>query len=382
MLSFDRFKWLKPVAALFVVAMVLWASGVSTAIVPALVPVANKQGNSSVFQLAGTNSGVAAALLCDDANGNATTTGCAAGGAGTPGATLFSSTTSVGPNDTNVETSLIGTVVGSTTIAANTFQNGAVLEVYGQGFFSLPAVADALTLKAKCGGTVLATTTFTPPAGALTNGTFRLWLMITGRGTGAGGSFITNGLAEFSGSALTPTDSKVLNTSTVAFDFTTSCAFDMTATWAAAQVAELITGTNVAAWIPGAPVTSVDGLTGAVKSPHAITFVIDGGGAVIATGDIKSYPSVNFACTINRADISADQAGDITVDVWKANAAIPVAGNKISAAAPITIPATNQLAQSGSLAGWTTAVAVNDVFGFSVATVHTVTRVTGQIWCR
>ena len=38
------------------------------------------QGNAAVVQMAGTNSGVSGATLCDDANGNATTSGCSSGG--------------------------------------------------------------------------------------------------------------------------------------------------------------------------------------------------------------------------------------------------------------------------------------------------------------
>jgi fibronectin-binding autotransporter adhesin len=122
-------------------------------------------------------------------------------------------------------------------------------------------------------------------------------------------------------------------------------------------------------------------LTAGAGQLHSIGFVIDGGGSAIVTGDAKVYPTADFACTINRVDISADQSGSITVDVWKRNAAIPTSGQKISASAPLTLSAA-QLAQSGSLTGWTTAVSTNDVFGFSVATVATVTRVTGQIWCQ
>lgn len=114
---------------------------------------------------------------------------------------------------------------------------------------------------------------------------------------------------------------------------------------------------------------------------HSVSFVIDGGGSVIALGDAKVYPTADFTCTINRWDISADQSGSITVDVWKVAGAIPVAGNKISASAPLTL-STAQLAQNGSLSGWTLGISVGDVFGFSVASATTVTRVTGQLWCQ
>jgi hypothetical protein len=114
---------------------------------------------------------------------------------------------------------------------------------------------------------------------------------------------------------------------------------------------------------------------------HVVTFAIDGGGSAITTGDIKNYPTADYACTIIRIDISADQSGSITVDVWKAAGAIPTSGNKISASAPLTLSSA-QLAQNGSLSGWTTAVAVGDVFGFNVATATTVTKAIGQIWCQ
>jgi len=119
---------------------------------------------------------------------------------------------------------------------------------------------------------------------------------------------------------------------------------------------------------------------GAKQQLHSINFVIDGGGSAITTGDKGIYPTVAFACTINRIDISADQSGSITVDVWKAAGAIPTSGNKISASAPLTLSSA-QLSQNGSRTGWTTAVAIGDVFGFSVASASVVTRVVGQIWC-
>jgi hypothetical protein len=141
--------------------------------------------------------------------------------------------------------------------------------------------------------------------------------------------------------------------------------------------------------IPNAPngvsFNSATGVFGALSAGagqlHSISFVIDGGGSVIVTGDAKVYPTADFSCTINRWDISADQSGSITIDVWKAAGAIPTSGNKISASAPLTL-STAQLAQNGSRTGWTAGVSAGDVFGFSVATVTTVTRVTGQIWCQ
>ena len=252
-------------------------AGIIQAIIPAAVPTANKQGNGSLFQL---SSGAVTNGHCGsfDGNGNIVDSGvaCSSSGAGTPGSTFFSSTTQAGPSNTATQTSLIGSVSGSTTIAANTFTNGAYMLVEAQGFYSLPAVADSLTLRLKCGSTVLGSASATLSAGVLTNGTWRMWLGVTAIGTGASGAFNTNGVAEFTGSALTPSELKFLNTSNVSYDFTTTCAMDVTAQWGGAQSGESITGTGVVAYVPGAPVTSVNGQTGAVQAT--------------ATGAIASLP--------------------------------------------------------------------------------------------
>jgi len=128
--------------------------------------------------------------------------------------------------------------------------------------------------------------------------------------------------------------------------------------------------------------TKVAGILPSANSqPHQIGFVIDGGGVAITAGDIGSYQPVDFACTIKRVDVTADRSGSIAVDVWKAAATIPTSGSKISATAPVTL-ASAQIALAGSLTGWTTAVSVGDVFGFSVASATAVQRVVGNLWCQ
>lgn len=213
------------------------------------------------------------------------------GGGGAAGATFFSSTSQAGPSNSAVETSLVGAsgLSGSQTIAANTFTNGQVLQVQAQGFYSTPAVPDSLALKIKCGSTVLASASFTP-RGNITNGTFRLWLNLVAVGTGAAGAFNGNGQVDLTGGSLTTAQvGAVLNTANVAFDFTTACIADVTATWGTAQAGESITGTNVAEWIPGAPVTSVNGGTGAVTTetsgPYASLPATCGSGSSYQTTD-------------------------------------------------------------------------------------------------
>ena len=123
---------------------------------------------------------------------------------------------------------------------------------------------------------------------------------------------------------------------------------------------------------------------GAKQQLHSVNFNISGGGSTITTGDILTYPGSGASTgTINRVDISgygtAGAACSITVDIWKRNAAIPTSGQKISASAPATLSSAN-LSQSGSLSGWTTAVAANDVWGASVASVTGCISALVQVW--
>jgi hypothetical protein len=113
----------------------------------------------------------------------------------------------------------------------------------------------------------------------------------------------------------------------------------------------------------------------ALKSA-AIEFVIDGGGATIATG-VKGFIEVPFACTITAVRLLADQSGSIVVDVWKDTYTNypPTDADSITAAAPPTISAATK-SQDTTLTGWTTAVAAGSILGFNVDSVTTLQRVT------
>lgn len=149
------------------------------------------------------------------------------------------------------------------------------------------------------------------------------------------------------------------------------------------------TGVNNANQINGATAPTSAGFVGtngsgqlvAATQQHSIDFLIDGGGSAISTGDLNVFPTAAFACTINRVDVSADQSGSITVDIWKRAGAIPTSAQKISASAPATLSSA-QLSQNGSLTGWTTSVSSGDVFGATVASASTVTRVLIQLRCQ
>ena len=124
-------------AAIFglVCCVVLYASGIAPALIPNNVNSANKRGNSNVFQLAANNSAAAAgSTFCDDGNGNATTSGCSGGGAGTlnPSCTFNTSGTSCAINVAalNVPSADYNTILTQCWTGASTTQTAVAIVTY------------------------------------------------------------------------------------------------------------------------------------------------------------------------------------------------------------------------------------------------------------
>lgn len=131
---------------------------------------------------------------------------------------------------------------------------------------------------------------------------------------------------------------------------------------------------------PGEVDTKITTHTDDVDAHHSnvltLTFIIDGGGVAITTGE-KGHLEIPFACTITRVTALADQSGSIVVDIWKDTYANfpPTNADSITAAAPPTIT-TAQKSQDSTLTGWTTAIAAGDILAFNVDSITTITRVT------
>lgn len=130
----------------------------------------------------------------------------------------------------------------------------------------------------------------------------------------------------------------------------------------------LVIGTDVQAYI--------NYLNYASLPIRSITFIIDGGGAVISTG-VAGDLEIPFACTINQAVLLADQTGSVVVDVWKRAYASypPTVSQSITSATPPTISASNKSLDS-TLSGWTTSISAGDTLRFNVNSVSSITRVT------
>lgn len=109
---------------------------------------------------------------------------------------------------------------------------------------------------------------------------------------------------------------------------------------------------------------------------RTLNVVIDGEGSVISTG-VAGDVVLDFAATIQRVTLLADQVGSIEVDIWKAAYASfpPVVGNSITASDKPTLSGASH-SQDSTLTGWTTAISAGDILRFNVDTVATITRVT------
>jgi hypothetical protein len=107
----------------------------------------------------------------------------------------------------------------------------------------------------------------------------------------------------------------------------------------------------------------------------SITFIIDGGGAAITTGQ-KGHLEIPFACTITGWTLLADQSGSIVIDVWKDTYANfpPTVADTIAGSEKPTLSSA-QKNQDLSLTTWTTAISAGDILAFNVDSASSVTRV-------
>jgi hypothetical protein len=119
----------------------------------------------------------------------------------------------------------------------------------------------------------------------------------------------------------------------------------------------------------------VDDLENAGGS-RGISFIIDGGGAAITTGQ-KGHIEIPYACTITSVKVLADQSGSIVVDIWKDTYANfpPTDADSITSSAPPTLSSAQKSSDS-TLTGWTKSISAGDILAYNVDSASTVERVT------
>lgn len=151
-----------------------------------------------------------------------------------------SSTATVG--NTIVETTLIGTPVGTTTLPANFFVSGKTLHFIASGRISSANGANAgnLTVRFKFGSNNLCSTPTTSLVGGLSNRGWRFEGLITCL---ASGTFNCNGKFEYNSSA-TATSSWEATTLPATINITATQTINLTAQWSNAHASNVMTCTN------------------------------------------------------------------------------------------------------------------------------------------
>jgi len=107
-----------------------------------------------------------------------------------------------------------------------------------------------------------------------------------------------------------------------------------------------------------------------------LIFIIDGGGAEIATGE-HGHLHVDFKCTITQVVLLADQTGSIVIDIWEDSYANfpPTVADTITAAAKPTIAA-GVKDKDDTLTGWTKTIPAGGILAYNVDSVTDIERVT------
>lgn len=109
--------------------------------------------------------------------------------------------------------------------------------------------------------------------------------------------------------------------------------------------------------------------------PRCITYVVDGGGATITAPAVVGDLYLPFACTLTGCVLLANEAGNLTADIWLAPLADypPTVTNSIAT----TLPAlTGQAAAAQNITGWTKAFPANSTLRFQIASNSAISRLT------
>ncbi len=108
---------------------------------------------------------------------------------------------------------------------------------------------------------------------------------------------------------------------------------------------------------------------------------IDGVTSVIQVGQV-GYVVIPYAGTITGWSITANVAGNVQFDIWKATSAIPLSANSIIGGGG-NYPAlsASQFITSTTMTSWTTTFAAGDVFGFYINSASTIKNATLTLRC-
>lgn len=155
---------------------------------------------------------------------------------------LFSQTSTVTVANSSVETTLVGTGIGSVTIPANYFSVGTTLKIRGYGFHTASGSPN-ITVKIKFGSSIILNTG-AQSSGNSTNALVYIDAILTCRSTGASGTLQAQGYYQESGGGIN--NFPMVNITTTTFDTTVSQTVDITVQWGTASTGNSISLSNLA----------------------------------------------------------------------------------------------------------------------------------------
>jgi len=157
-----------------------------------------------------------------------------------PDMILFDATANKTIGNSNTETTLIGTGVGSLILPASFLTAGKVLRLTAYGFISTTGTP-TVTVKLKFGSTIICSSGAVTTGSGISNLVFAVDLLLTCRTVGASGTVISAGEVQIGAvnAGLYPTSG-----TTVVVDTTGTLAVDLTEQWGAVDPANTLTVTN------------------------------------------------------------------------------------------------------------------------------------------
>lgn len=160
---------------------------------------------------------------------------------------LFTATASATVAGTaTTDTTLVGSGVGSMTLAANFLTAGKTLVVRARGYFSSDAVASqTIVVKVKIGSTTVLQSVTLAPAAAASNSPWALEGLITCRTTGSMGTVFSQGNFMLDDTFDYYNVRGMVNTAATTIDTTASGLLDITAAWGVSDADNTITCTNI-----------------------------------------------------------------------------------------------------------------------------------------
>jgi hypothetical protein len=159
---------------------------------------------------------------------------------------IFTQTNTIPVANTATSTTLLGTLIGSSTLPANFFAVGKTIKIFVSGTYNQDAGSEVCALKLTIGGVAVGTITFTH-SGGLTTVYYDAEFTLTCRTIGASGTLQFLGIGR-----LNHTGSSLLNffqvsSTSASINTTGTLAIDLQADWVTANAANSITASIVTA---------------------------------------------------------------------------------------------------------------------------------------